>query len=49
LTWIADPNGVKCTMGKFAGTGKPVVLFLTTANPGASASEHRVWIQIDNF
>jgi hypothetical protein len=49
LTWIADPNGVKCTMGKYAGTGKPVVLFLTTANPGASASEHRVWIQIDNF
>jgi hypothetical protein len=49
LTWVADPNGVKCTMGKFNGTGKPVVLFLTTANPGASASEHRVWIQIDNF
>lgn len=49
LTWLADPNGVRCTMGKYAGSGKPVVLFLTTANPGASASEHRVWIQIDNF
>ena len=49
LTWVADPNGVKCTMGKFAGTGKPVVLFLTTAQPSAVSSEHRVWIQIDNF
>lgn len=49
VTWVADPNGVKATMGKFAGTGKPVVLFLTTAQPSASSSEHRVWIQIDNF
>jgi hypothetical protein len=49
LTWVADPNGVKCTMGKFNGTGKPVVLFLTTAQPSAVSSEHRVWIQIDNF
>lgn len=49
LTWATDPNGVKCTMGKFAGTGKPVVLFLTTGQPSAVSSEHRVWIQIDNF
>jgi hypothetical protein len=49
LTWAADPNGVKCTMGKFNGTGKPVVLFLTTARPAAVSSEHRVWIQIDYF
>ena len=49
LTWVADPNGVKCTMGKYNGTGKPVVLFLTTSQPSASATEHRVWIQIDNF
>jgi hypothetical protein len=49
MTWVADPNGVKCTMGKYNGTGKPVVLFLTTSQPSASASEHRVWIQIDNF
>jgi hypothetical protein len=49
MTWVADPNGVKCTMGKYNGTGKPVVLFLTTSQPSASATEHRVWIQIDNF
>lgn len=49
LNWVADPNGVKCTMGKYNGTGKPVVLFLTANAPTASASEHRVWIQIDNF
>jgi hypothetical protein len=49
LTWVADPNGVKCTMGKYAGTGKPIVLFLTSSQPSAVSSEHRVWIQIDNF
>jgi hypothetical protein len=49
VTWVADLNGVKCTMGKFNGTGKPVVLFLTSAQPSASSTEHRVWIQIDNF
>jgi hypothetical protein len=49
ITWATDPNGIKATMGKFAGTGKPVVLFLTTAQPAAVSSEHRVWIQIDNF
>lgn len=49
VTWVADPNGIKATMGKFAGTGKPVVLFLTTAQPAAVSTEHRVWIQIDNF
>jgi hypothetical protein len=49
LTWIGDPSGVKCTMGKYANTGKPVVLFLTANQPSASSTEHRVWIQIDNF
>jgi hypothetical protein len=49
LTWSTDTNGVKCTMGKYAGTGKPIVLFLTSAQPSASSTEHRVWIQIDNF
>jgi hypothetical protein len=49
LIWETDPNGVKCTMGKYAGTGKPIVLFLTSAQPSAVSSEHRVWIQIDNF
>jgi hypothetical protein len=49
VTWAADPNGVKATIGKYAGTGKPVVLFLTAAQPAASNTEHRVWIQIDNF
>jgi hypothetical protein len=49
VTWALDPNGIKATMGKFAGTGKPVVLFLTTAQPAAVSGEHRVWIQIDNF
>jgi hypothetical protein len=49
VTWLADPNGVKAIMGKFGGTGKNVVLFLTTAQPAANTTEHRVWIQIDNF
>jgi hypothetical protein len=49
VTWALDPNGIKATMGKFNGTGKPVVLFLTTAQPAAVSTEHRVWIQIDNF
>lgn len=49
VTWSADPNGVKVTLGKYNGTGKPIVLFLTPGQPSASASEHRVWIQIDNF
>jgi len=49
LTWVADPNGVKCIMGRYAGTGKNVVLFLTSGQPSASSTEHRVWIQIDNF
>lgn len=49
ITWTADSNGIRANMGKFAGTGKPVVLFLTTAQPSATSTEHRVWIQIDNF
>jgi len=45
--WEADPNGVSLVVGKFAGTGRPIRIFFTTANPGASDKEHRVWIQID--
>jgi hypothetical protein len=49
ITWQADINGIRAIMGKFAGTGKPVVLYLTSAQPSASSTEHRVWIQIDKF
>jgi hypothetical protein len=49
VTWKSDGNGVRATMGKFAGTGKPVVLYLSTVRPAASSSEIRVWIQIDNW
>lgn len=48
-TWSASSTGVIVNMGKFAGTGKPVVLYLTSSQPTASSAEHRVWIQIDNF
>ena len=47
ITWEADPNGVRAIMGKFAGVNKNIVLYLTTAQPAASTTEHRVWIQID--
>lgn len=46
-TWEADPNGCSVVVGKYAGTGKPIRVFFTTAQPSASSSEHRVWIQID--
>jgi 5,10-methylene-tetrahydrofolate dehydrogenase/methenyl tetrahydrofolate cyclohydrolase len=49
LTWVGQSNGVKCIMGRYNTTGKPVALFLTTTQPSASSTEHRVWIQIDNF
>jgi hypothetical protein len=49
ITWEADTNGIRANMGKFGGTGKPVVLFLTSAQPSPTSSEHRVWIQIDKF
>jgi hypothetical protein len=49
VTWEADTNGIRAHMGKFAGTGKPVVLFLTSAQPSPTSAEHRVWIQIDKF
>jgi hypothetical protein len=48
-TWQADPNGVSMVIGKYNGTGKPIRLFLTASQPAASSTEHRVWIQIDNF
>ena len=40
-------NGSSIVVGKFAGTGKNIRVFFTTANPGPSNQEHRVWIQID--
>ena len=46
-TWEGDPNGCSVVVGKFAGTGKPIRVFFTTAQPSASNAEHRVWIQID--
>jgi hypothetical protein len=49
LTWVGQSNGVKCIMGRYNTTGKPVALFLTTTQPSASSTEHRVWIQITNF
>jgi hypothetical protein len=49
ITWEADTNGIRANMGKFGGTGKPVVLFLTSAQPSPTSTEHRVWIQIDKF
>jgi hypothetical protein len=49
VKWENDPNGVRINMGKYGGAGKPVILYLTAAQPAASSSEHRVWIQIDNF
>jgi len=45
--WEADPNGASLVVGKYAGTGKPIRIFFTTAQPAASSTEHRVWIQID--
>jgi hypothetical protein len=49
VQWSTDTNGVRVNMGKFAGTGKPVILYLTSAQPAASSAEHRVWVQIDKF
>lgn len=43
----ADPNGCSIIVGRYAGTGKPIRVFFTTAQPAASNQEHRVWIQID--
>ena len=49
VKWSADPNGVRAIIGRYNGTGKNVVLFLTSAQPAPSDTEIRVWIQIDNF
>ena len=49
VRWAPDPNGVRAIIGRYNGTGKNVVLFLTAAQPAADPTEHRVWIQIDNF
>jgi hypothetical protein len=48
-TWEADPNGVSMVIGKLGGTGKPIRLYLTSAQPAASSTEIRAWIQIDKF
>jgi hypothetical protein len=49
ITWQADPNGIFANMGLLNGTGKPIKLFLTSAQPAFSANEIRAWIQIDKF
>lgn len=49
VTWVADNYGVKAVIGTFAGTGKPIELFLTSVQPLANANVHRAWIQIDNW
>ena len=49
VTWTADPNGIYLNCGNYGGVNKPIKLFLTAAQPGASASTHNAWIQIDNF
>jgi hypothetical protein len=49
VVWDAETTGARARVGTYAGTGKPIYLYLTSGEPSASASEHRVWIQIDNF
>jgi hypothetical protein len=49
VTWGTDNNGVYMNLGNYAGTGKPVKLYLTSVQPAASTSEIRAWIQIENF
>jgi hypothetical protein len=49
IKWVPDINGARAVVGKYNGTGKDIVLYLTTVRPTASPTEHRVWIQIDNF
>ena len=44
-----DVNGIRINAGLYADSGKPIILYLTAAQPAASPNEHRVWIQIDNF
>jgi hypothetical protein len=44
-----DVNGMRINVGNYADSGKPIILYLTSAQPAASPNEHRVWIQIDNF
>lgn len=49
VTWSSDPNGIYLNCGNYGGSGKPIQLFLTAAQPGASASQIRTWIQVENF
>lgn len=48
VKWESTTNGIRAIMGKHSGTGKNIVLYMTTTQPAASDGEHRVWIQIDN-
>jgi hypothetical protein len=49
VTWESQTTGIRMRTGLFAGNGKPIMLYLSSSQPAASATEHRVWIQIDNF
>jgi hypothetical protein len=49
VSWKSDGNGVSVQVGRFAGTGKPIVLYLSSVRPAPSATEIRAWIQIDKF
>jgi hypothetical protein len=49
VTWDADPNGAILNVGRLNGTGKPIRIFFTSAQPAASSAEIRAWFQIDKF
>jgi hypothetical protein len=49
VTWESSATGVRQRTGLFSGDGKPVVVYYTANRPAASPTEHRVWIQIENF
>jgi hypothetical protein len=49
VSWDADINGCVINCGLMSGNGKPIRLFLTSAQPAASSTEIRAWIQIDKF
>ena len=49
VSWGADPNGVYLNCGLLGGTGKPIKVFFTSAQPAASSTEIRAWFQIDKF
>jgi hypothetical protein len=49
VTWESSTTGVRQITGLYNGNGKPIVVYFTANRPAASPSEHRVWIQIENF